>query len=728
MESINYANGSNMTLPADAQIVQGISGNAVYLPAGAGTMPIAGNRNELTISLWRQWDGIVEADDYRGVFSTANIKAYFDQATDFLTIELAGVKTVTDIKDAQGQTHWCFLFSKNSFFKIYKNAELKAELTAGNYPVDFSEGFTLGGGRTHATFDEVRKYKTVVTEPEIMGLYRLVTKGTQVQQLENIVTEATPKYLGVVETVPDTKTAIIMKGEKLGAVDANPGDWVLSGRTIGGWKVGVCYKWSGAQWLNLEPEVNYAKEYQACLVHLFEIEELKQQTGHFGALFAKVLVAQKALIDNLITKNLLIDSDTNNPNDFETRINKNDGVLVRNHNKTILNIEPTAGNAVFNGDLKANKIFLNKANQDEGVIEAVNNDWKFVIQPSHEGVELCIMGGDGGLMLKKQLYTYISGGLMSLAVMGNISCSKMFSSQITFDSWQKIDIPVTQYYDGTTNIFAHQNNIILITNTKEIFISSNEGILWEKKKDLLADSRNFDIIKATSNNEYILTVGTKNNKSVLFKSKDFGVTWDNTNIEADDVFCSAEDIFISKNHSLYKISSDFLNKEKIYDVDEVVIAVYSNKKIWITQTFNNLNYKHCLYFSLDKGKTWQKRLQGDDVYQVVFNNNSIFIGNSEGVKKSLDKGVTWTTISNEKACNLFYIDKYLVILPYENKGGIFVSDNNGASFSFQSVGYSYNLQSMGATPVSRIITTNIIGTTSGKTKAVLLVNKNKQFF
>ena len=728
MEAINYANGSNMTLPEDAQIVQGISGNAVYLPAGKGTMPIAGNRNELTISLWRQWDGVVEADDYRGVFSTANIKAYFDQATEFLTVELAGVKTVTDIKDDQEQTHWCFLFSKNGFFKIYKNAELKAELTTGNYPVDFSEGFTLGGGRTHATFDEVRMYKAVVTEPEIKGLYRLVTKGTQVQQLENIVTEATPKYLGVVETVPDTKTVIITKGEKFGFVDANPGDWVLSGKTIGGWKVGVCYKWSGLAWKPLEPAINYAKEYHSCLVHLFEIEELKQQTGHFGALFAKVLIAQKAMIDNLITKNLLIDSDTNNPNDFETRINKKDGVLVRNHNKTILNIEPTAGNAVFNGDLKANKIFLNKANQDEGIIEAVNNDWKLVIQPSHEGIELCIMGGDGGLMLKKQLYTYISGGLMSLAVMGNISCSKMFSSQITFDSWQKIDIPVTQYYNGTTNIFAHQNNIILTTNTKEIFISSNEGVLWEKKKDLLADSRNFDIIKATSNNEYILTVGTKNNKRVLFKSKDFGVTWDNTNIEADDVFCSAEDIFISKNYSLYKISSDFLNKEKIYDVDEVIIAVYSNKKIWITQTFNKINYKHCLYFSLDKGKTWHKRIQGDDVYQVVFNNNSIFIGNSEGVKKSLDKGVTWTTISNEKVCNLFYIDKYLVILPYENKGGIFVSDNNGASFSFQSVGYSYNLQSMGATPVSRIITTNIIGATSGKTKAVLLVNKNKRFF
>lgn len=361
MEIINYANGSNMTLPADAQIVQGVSGNAVYLPAGAGTMPIAGNRNELTISLWRHWDGVVEADHYRGVFKTANIKAYFDQATDFLTVELAGVKTVTDVKDDQEQTHWCFLFSKNGFFKVYKNAELKAELTTGNYPVDFSEGFTLGGGRTHAIFDEVRMYKAVVTESEIRGLYRLVTKGTQVKQLENIVAGTTPKYLGVVQTVPDTRTAIITKGERLGAVDANTGDWVLSGRSIGGWKVGVCYRWSGAQWLNLEPEVNYAKEYQSCLVHMFQIEELKQQTGHFGALFAKILVAQKALIDellvnqafikNLVVQKLKIDTDDTTNQDFEAWFDELNGLKIRNKGEEIFRVDT-------NGDVFAKKAHL----------------------------------------------------------------------------------------------------------------------------------------------------------------------------------------------------------------------------------------------------------------------------------------------------------------------------------------------------------------------------------
>ena len=422
-----------MTLPADAQIVQGVSGNAVYLPAGAGTMPIAGNRNELTISLWRQWDGVVEADHYRGIFSTANIKAYFDQATDFLTVELAGVKTVTDIKDDQEQAHWCFLFSKNGFFKIYKNAELKAELATGNYPVDFSEGFTLGGGRTHATFDEVRMYKTVVTEPEIMGLYRLVTKGTQVQQLKNIVTEATPKYLGVVETVPDTKTAIITKGEKFGFVDANPGDWVLSGKTIGGWKVGVCYKWSGLAWKPLEPAINYAKEYHACLVHLFEIEELKQQTGHFGALFAKVLVAQKAMIDellvnqafikNLVVRKLRIDTiEGDEHNDFEAWFDELNGLKIRNKGEEIFKVDTNgdvfAKNAFlqdcsFNGDIYSGPLELSSREPASTTIEIRTTDTMKELYSKYKAFSFYCNVEQGDQNIKK-VSLFMSGGSLSL--------------------------------------------------------------------------------------------------------------------------------------------------------------------------------------------------------------------------------------------------------------------------------------------------------------------------
>ena len=195
---------------------------------------------------------------------------------------------------------------------------------------------------------------------------------------DNVLASATPKYLGVVETVPSTRTAVITKGERLGAVDANPGDWVLSGKTIGGWKVGVCYKWSGLAWKPLEPAINYAKEYHACLVHLFEIEELKQQTGHFGALFAKVLVAQKAMIDellvnqafikNLVVRKLRIDTiEGDEHNDFEAWFDELNGLKIRNKGEEIFKVDTTgnvfAKNAflqdgTFTGDIYSGPLEL----------------------------------------------------------------------------------------------------------------------------------------------------------------------------------------------------------------------------------------------------------------------------------------------------------------------------------------------------------------------------------
>ena len=339
MEAINYApNGQNMILSEDAQIVQGVSGNACYLPAGIGRIALAGNRNELSVSLWRQWDGVVETDAPRGVFSFKNIQVFFDHETDLLTVVINDFKAITDIKDDQKQAHWCFIFAKNNRFTIYKDSKTVYELSAGDKPVDMTDGFTLGGGKTHATFDEVRLYKTVLKQGEINGLFYLVSKGTQVKQLEKIV----------------------QSGEKLGAQDAHVGDWVLMAKTVGGWKCGVCYRWTGSMWINLEPEYNYTEHYQAALYHICEIDELMKETGHFGALFAKALVAQEAFIKKLaadqaflrqlVVQKLRIDSDKNSNQDFEAWFDEENGLKIKNNGEEIFSVKPD-GAAYFSGDI-----------------------------------------------------------------------------------------------------------------------------------------------------------------------------------------------------------------------------------------------------------------------------------------------------------------------------------------------------------------------------------------
>ena len=220
----------------------------------------------------------------------------------------------------------------------------------------------------------------------------------------------TPKYLGVVETVPTTRTAIITKGERLGAQDANAGDWVLMSKTVGGWKVGVCYRWTGSQWMNLEPEYNYTEQYQAALYHICEIEELMKNTGHFGALFAKMLVAQQAFIkklaadqaflkelttqkafvenliannsfikklvsqdaflENLVAKKVKIDSDEQNPNDFEVAINNEIGISAKNNGHEIFRIKKS-GEAFLNDAELKNVTVTGKITPNRGLL----NTW-----------------------------------------------------------------------------------------------------------------------------------------------------------------------------------------------------------------------------------------------------------------------------------------------------------------------------------------------------------------
>ena len=380
MEAINYVvDGKNMVLTEDAQIVQGVSGNGCYLPAGIGRIALAGDRNELSVSLWRQWDGVVESVAPRGVFSFKNIRVFFDCISDFLTVVINGFKVITDIKDDQKQAHWCFTFAKNGRLIIYKDAKEVYSLPAGDKPVDMADGFSIGGGRTHATLDEVRVYKTVLKQGEINGLFYLVSKGTQVKQLEKIVQSAAPKYLGATQTVPSTRTVVITKGEKLGAQDANPGDWVLMAKTVGGWKVGVCYRWTGTLWANLEPEANYTEQYQAALYHICEIEELMKETGHFGALFAKAIVAQEAFIKKLaadqaflrqlVVQKLRIDSDKNSNQDFEAWFDEENGLKIKNKGQEIFKVD-TAGNVfaknaflkdgIFDGEIFTNTLVLSK--------------------------------------------------------------------------------------------------------------------------------------------------------------------------------------------------------------------------------------------------------------------------------------------------------------------------------------------------------------------------------
>ena len=493
MEAINYApGGQNMILTEDAQIVPGVSGNACYLPAGVGKIALEGDRNELSVSLWRQWDGIVEQDAERGVFSFENIQVFFDSASDFLTVVINDFKAITDVKDDQKQAHWGFTFAKNGLFTVYKNAKEVYSLSAGDKPVDMTDGFTIGGGRTHATFDEVRVYKTVLKQGEINGLFYLVSKGTQVKQLEKIVQSATPKYLGVTETVPTTRTVLIMKGERLGAQEANPGDWVLMAKTVGGWKVGVCYRWTGSMWINLEPEYNYTEQYQAALYHICEIEKLMKNTGHFGALFAKALVAQKAFIDKLvaqeafinqlaadqaflrqlIVQQLKIDSDPNSNTDFEAWFDEINGLKIKNKGQELFRVD-AAGNVFAKNATLIDAYF--SGNIVSGPLELLNSE------PSTKKITLASNSTATSIVEKYGVIDIICENINGgTPVHRFITRATPFITRIPIYEWDYSLIPPKM-------VFKEWKIVSGVTNTvqfEDYILSSKKGVKTFKLKNI----------------------------------------------------------------------------------------------------------------------------------------------------------------------------------------------------------------------------------------------------
>ncbi len=692
MQAANYVNGANnMDLAPDAQIVPGVAGNAVYFPAGSGSLQIdGGDRAEFSVSLWREWDGVVESDAVRGVWSIKNISAHFDNLTDSLSITLPGASPVTtDIKDNQEITHWAFIFAKNNYFRVYKNAEQVLELTAADLPADLNDPFVLGGGKTHAAFDELRIFNTALNPPEVQGLYHFVNKGVEPPQAALIAGKVAPRYLGQVDTPAPYRTVIIIKGQTLGTVDANPGDWVLMGQSTGGWQVGICYRWTGLQWVPLVPESNYTEEYQAALLHIFQIPELVEQTGHYGALFAQILVAQKALIDNLIVKQLKVDSDQSATDDFEVEINETVGILAKNGGSKIFEIKPNgqpyfAGHvATATSQLLEGGVFV----QGGGQISVENNGWKGVIRPCDNGVELCILGGDGGAMTKKQLKTIIKNGVLSLFVAGNISCGNIFQNNTAFNNVSHPSSGVNQHLNS---VATDGNKWMAVGGglpggSGSAFISSN-GEIWSSVSGIDVTCAGV----ATDGNQWV-AVGSN---GAIFTSPD-GQTWTRlytgTPWAFGDVTTDGNKwvavggngiIFTSQDAQTWTAQSSGTTKN--------FTSVSTDGSIWIASDNSSTTFT-----SLD-GETWaaQTLASGQYVSGAATDGSMwVAVGYNGTILTSPD-GQTWTAQSSGVTSYLKRVATDGIMWVAVGNNGVILTSPDGQTWTAQSSGTTKHLDSV----------------------------------
>jgi hypothetical protein len=121
---------------------------------------------------------------------------------------------------------------------------------------------------------------------------------TAVLSVTRDVRSSAPRYLGTVQAIPQTATVMIIKGPVQGQARARQGDYVLSVATAGGRPAGSVFQWTGLAWEYRSP-ANHADLYIRCFKDGLDEPGLAYDKEWFGAVFAKLLVAQQAFIEEL---------------------------------------------------------------------------------------------------------------------------------------------------------------------------------------------------------------------------------------------------------------------------------------------------------------------------------------------------------------------------------------------------------------------------------------------
>ena len=509
MHTANLSGGKSMYLPDTAEVVKGVNGNAVYLKTGMGSAEIEhAPAPKFSLSIWRKWDGLATSDTEHPFFSLKNFRVFFGDRANRLTIQLGNnAPVVTDVYDSEGFFHWFFAYEQGKTLSVYRNAKKVAEVPAPDEPVDFSEPFILGGGNPHATFDEIGFYDEILDQIYINGLFQFISRDANTASVESFIAESiplhTPRYLGTIKTAPDKQLVNIFMGQKTGFNEANISDWVLVVEPIAGYKRGWCYRYNGQTWDILNPPEKYIPEYTACLKDQLELKDLFDGTNNqffgtvlcqylgFNEAVGKSLTANNVFVDNLVAKKVLVDSDVNDPTDFELKINRDVGLLAKNNGKKVFEVSPT-------GHVSAGAVQLleNGIGIKDGELFVENNGWRGTLRACADGVEFAIMGGDGGAMTKKQMQTTIRNGVLSLFVLGNITaCGNIYhgNTGAVTNGW-------TQKPSGTTEtvgVVACNGTTWIATSyhTGTILVSTDNGSTWTQKncgttKDLLSVAYN----------------------------------------------------------------------------------------------------------------------------------------------------------------------------------------------------------------------------------------------
>ena len=256
--------------------------------------------------------------------------------------------------------------------------------------------------------------------------------------------------------------------------------------------------------------------------------------------------------------------------------------------------------AAFSGG-KIKDIHKDEAKKLLGVdtVSIENAGWKACIRPCANGVELVILGGDGGEMKKQQLWTRIAGGVMSLFVLGSItSCGGMYQGNTgaVKNSWEKI---VSNTSALLRSVACNENTWIAVGYHGATRFSRDNGQSWDLPYPVIYTAYN----SVSYDGGIWIAVGVD---GTIVVSADSGNSW------------------TKKNSGTY----------------DGITGIATNGNTWIA-----VGVDGTIVASTDNGDNWTKKNSGTDksLFGIAYNNHTwIAVGAGGTIVVSTDNGNNWT--------------------------------------------------------------------------------------
>lgn len=211
------------------------------------------------------------------------------------------------------------------------------------------------------------------------------------------------------------------------------------------------------------------------------------------------------------------------------------------------------------------------------------------------------------------------------------------------NTWEQKGLNGKIVYSLTCDLFG---NIYASTKSEGIYKSQNQGENWRQINQGL---KNFDIfrIQITPNN---MLFACSESEGGIYRSNDYGESWQIAGMVAGTMWqgliTESGNIYVATDGGVQKYNSSSGNWSA-FGLNEVKSIIIDNDNALFAGTRWN-----GVYVSYDDGNTWNLTSSiggsGIELFTMeLYPDNSILLGTNDYIKRSTDKGTSWTTINSQ---------------------------------------------------------------------------------